>query len=32
MDNKKDNGYYSSKTVDDIDTIKNHLNDELYEE
>ena len=32
MDNKKDNGYYFSKIVDDIDTIKNHLNNESYEE
>ena len=32
MDNEKDNGYYFSKIVDDIDTIKNHLNNESYEE
>lgn len=32
MDNKKDDGYYFLKIVQDIDVIKKHLNNETYEQ
>ena len=32
MDNKKDNSYYFSKVIENIDIIKEHLNNETYEE
>ena len=32
MDNRKDDSYYFSKIVDDIDAIKRYLNNETYEE
>ena len=32
MDNKKDDTYYFLKIVQDIDTIKKHLNNETYEQ
>ncbi len=32
MDNKKNDGYYFSKIVEDIKTIKNYLNNASYEQ